>query len=565
MAQEDRIPNILGISGGDHDAAAALLKDGELAAAVEEEKLVRLRRVRGLPVQAIRYCLDAAGLKPQQIGYIALARPLYEGPHEREAGESWIPKHLKQEFPSAKVVVLDHHLCHAAAAYFPSPFEEAGILTLDENGDMKTGSLSLARGIALEPLEESYFPDSLGDLFSRVARLVGFSASGDEHKLQWLSTWGKPAYSDVFRRIVQRDRDSLLDLDQSYFHARRNDRGGFAEKFYNAAGLDPAQPLTEEVQADLAASIQQVIEETVAEICCRLAGRGDVQNLCLAGGLALNSLLVENLENSGLFAGIFVQPAAGNAGNALGAALYCAHTLLSLPRRFRLEHLYYGPQYSVAEIKDVLENCKLRFRYLRSRDEIVKAGVEILQQNRILGWFQGRAEFGPRALGSRSILASPLGPYVNENLNQYVKHREKFRPFAASVIEERAAEFFEFGPMARFLATVGRVKPAHRQTFASNLLTGRAAEDGPALPGQVAGGQEREATRIRVHTVSRKTNPLFWELLNAFGRASGVPVLFNTSFNLFGEPLVCSPRDAVRSFYCSGIDDMIIGNFLLNK
>jgi carbamoyltransferase len=251
-----------------------------------------------------------------------------------------------------------------------------------------------------------------------------------------------------------------------------------------------------------------------------------------------------------------VQPAAGNAGNALGAALYTAHVLLQLPRRFRLEHVYYGPEYSGPQIKEVLENCKLNFRYLRTRDEIVKAGVEILQQNRILGWFQGRAEFGPRALGSRSILASPFGPYVNENLNQYVKHREKFRPFAASVIEESAGEFFEFGPMARFLASVGRVKPAHYKTFSSNLL-GR--------PGDAEPEASQEPQRIRVHTVSRKTNLLFWELLNAFGRATGSPVLFNTSFNLFGEPLVCSPRDAVRSFYCSGIDELIIGNFLLKK
>jgi carbamoyltransferase len=568
MAQQNPIPNILGISGGGHDSAAALLKGGELSAAVEEEKLVRVRPMRGLPVEAMRYCLDAAGLKAERIDYVALARPLYEGTERREAGGSWIPNQLKQEFPSSKVVVLDHHLCHAAAAYLPSPFDEAGVLTLDENGDMKTASLSLASDIGFEPLEESYFPDSLGNLFSRVARLAGFSASGDEHKLQWLSTWGKPVYAPVFRRIVGRENGReadplmklhqapLLNLDQSYLQTRRNDRGGFAEKFFNATGLDPAQPLNDEVRADLAASIQQVLEETVEDICCRLVARRGAKNLCLGGGVALNSLLVEKLETSGLFSEVFVQPAAGNAGNALGAALYGAHHLAGIPGRFRLEHLYYGPQYSGSEIKEVLENCKLRFGYLRTRDEIVKAGVEVLAQGRILGWFQGRVEFGPRALGSRSILASPFGPYVNENLNQYVKHREKFRPFAASVIEERAGEFFEFGPMARFLATVGRVKAAHRKIFASNLLSNRPAGDSDA-PG--------EPGRIRVHTVSRKTNPLFWELLNAFGRFSGVPVLFNTSFNLFGEPLVSSPRDAVRSFYCSGIDDLILGNFLVNK
>ncbi len=556
MADKKTAPNILGISGSTHDSAAALLRGADLAAALEEEKLVRVRRVPGLPVNAMRYCLEAARFRPEQIDYVALARPVYGESSERGFEEFWIPKRLKQEFPSSKIVVLDHHLCHAAAAYFPSPFEQAAVLTLDGSGDMKTGSLSLARGTVLEPVDDSYFPDSLGNLFSRTAELVGFSASGDEHKLQWLSTCGKPVFAKVFRSMLHREKDSLLSLDQSYFEAGRRDRGGFAEKFFHEAGLDPENPLEESCRSDLAASVQQVMEETVTELCSQLVTRHKVKNLCLAGGVALNALLVEKLESSGLFEGLFVQPAAGNAGNALGAALYCAHSLLGISARSRMEHLYYGPEYSISEIKDVLENCKLSFRYLRTHKDLVSAAVEELQANRILGWFQGRMEFGPRALGSRSILASPLGPYVSENLNQYVKHREKYRPFAASVTEEHAGEFFECGPMAGFLATVGRVKASHRQTFAPNLLGGRLAE-----------GKEPplSSERIRVHIVKRKINPLFWELLDAFGKATGVPVLFNTSFNLFGEPLVCSPRDAVRSFYCSGMDHLMIGNFSLSK
>ena len=555
-AQTSSMPHILGISAGDHDAAAAIFRGPSPLVALEEEKLVRVRRARGLPVQAIRYCLEAARLKPEQMDYIALARPLFEDSGELAREVSWIPKRLKQEFPASKIIVLDHHLCHAAAAYFPSPFDSAGVLTLDEKGDLKTGSLALAQGMHFEPLEDCYFPDSVGNLFSRVAGLAGFSEAGDEHKLQWLSTCGEPLYAPVFRQLLRRDGDSLLSVDQSYFLAGRNERGGFSEKFFHAAGLNPAGLLSEQCRADLSASIQQVLEETVLEICSRLLSRHPVKNLCLAGGVGLNALLVERLEASGLFEGVFVQPAAGNAGNALGAALYCAHALLGLSPRFQLEHLFYGPQFSNSEVKDVLENCKLRFRYLQTRQEVVSAAVDVLRQDRILGWFQGRAEFGPRALGSRSILASPLGPYVNENLNQFVKHREKFRPFAASVTEEKAPEFFEFGPMARFLATVGRVRPSCRKAFASNLLAERS--EGDAKPSEEAG-------RIRVHVVSRKTNPLFWELLDSFGKASGLPVLFNTSFNLFGEPLVCSPRDAVRSFYCSGIDYLIIGNFLVSK
>ena len=549
-------PVILGIAAGTHDAAAALLAGSELVAALEEEKLARARRAHGLPVGAIGYCLAASHLQPEQVNYVALARPLRGGTGAEQRGEALIPRRLKEEFPAAKIVVFDHHLCHAAAAFFPSPFDESLVLTLDETGDLQTASLSLARGIELSPLEESYFPDSIGSLFSRVTALAGFTAGGDEHKLQWLSGWGRPVYAPLFRRALSMEKGGLFRLDQRYFRAGREENGGFSETFFQESGINPLEPPTEECRADLAASIQQAVEDVVLDIGRQAVETHTVRNLCLGGGLALNSLLVERMENSGFFENIFVQPASGNAGNALGAALYCLHGLLRWKTRAPLEHLFYGPEYSDNENKDVLDNCKLRYRYLPKRDELIRTAVEVLRQDQILGWFEGRVEFGPRALGARSILASPLGRYVNENLNQYVKHREKFRPFAASVTAERAAEFFEFHPSSRFLASVGRVKPAHRKTFESNLLPNRLAEDG-----EPAG----DPARIRVHVVDRKTHPMFWELLESFGKAAGVPVLYNTSFNLFGEPLVCSPRDAVRSFYCSGLDHLIIGHFSVSK
>jgi carbamoyltransferase len=549
-------PKILGISASSHDSAAALLSGSELLAALEEEKLARMRRIRGLPVRAIRYCLEAAQVRPEQISYIALARPLRGGAGAEQRGEGWIPRRLKEEFPGAKIVIFDHHLCHAASAYFPSPFAEAIVLTLDETGDLQTASLSEGRGIELTPLEESYFPDSVGSLYSRVTALAGFSPGGDEHKLQWLSSWGRPVYAPIFRKILGMEKDGALKLDQRYIRGSRDERGGFSEKFFEEAGLDPEETITEECRANLAASVQQAVEETVLGIGEHAVAMRKIRNLCLGGGLALNSMLIERVENSGLFENVFVQPAAGNAGNALGAALYCAHGLLRLEDRSPIEHMFYGPEFSDDAVKDVLDNCKLRYRYLPKRDELLRAAVDVLKQDQILGWFEGRAEFGPRALGARSILASPLGRYVNENLNQYVKHREKFRPFAASVTAERAGEFFEFHPAARFLASVGRVRPEHREKFASNLLPEPPA-DGEDEPG--------ESDRIRVHVVERRSHPLFWELLDAFGKATGVPVLFNTSFNLFGEPLVCSPRDAVRSFYCSGLDHLVIGHFSVSK
>jgi carbamoyltransferase len=549
-------PIILGISASSHDAAAALLVGSELKAALEEEKLARTRRAHGLPVGAINYCLAAGRLRPEQVNYVAIARPLRGGTGADQRGEASIPRRLKEEFPSAKIVVLDHHLCHSAAAFYPSPFEEALVLTLDETGDLQTASLSIGRGAELSPLEEAYFPDSIGNLFSRVTSLAGFTPGADEHKLQWLSGWGRPSYAPLFRRLLHVEKGGLFRLDQRYFRGARDERGGFSESFFQESGIAPAEDPTEELRANLAASVQQAVEELVLEILQQAAKAYKLPHLCFGGGLGLNALLVERIENSGFFESVFVQPASGNAGNAVGAAQYCLHGLLRWKERAPLEHLFYGPEYTDNEIKDVLDNCKLRYRYLPGRDELIRTAVEVLRQDQILCWFEGRGEFGPRALGARSILASPLGRYVNENLNQYVKHREKFRPFAASVTAERAEDFFEFHPSSRFLASVGRVKPDHRKTLESNLLPNRTTE------GKEPTG---EADRIRVHVVEKKAHPMFWDLLDRFGKSTGVPVLYNTSFNLFGEPLVCSPRDAVRSFYCSGLDHLIIGRFSVSK
>ncbi|MSO19493.1 MAG: carbamoyltransferase [Acidobacteria bacterium] len=549
-------PNILGVSASSHDAAAALLQGGRMVAAIEEEKLSRVRRTHGLPQQAIRYCLDQAGLRAADIQFVSVARPLRDRARGSQSAETWIPAWLKTEFSSAKVILVDHHACHAAAAFYPSPFDRALVLVLDESGDGKSASLSLGSGLDIEPLSDATFPDSLGNLFSRVAALAVFASFGEEHKLQWLSTAGTPRYAQVFRNILAMQPGALLSVDQSYLLAGEGARGGFAGKFFEACELPLSGEFTEIQRVDLAASLQLVVNETVELLVGAHLQRTESENLCLGGGVALNSLLISHLESSTKFGGVFVQPAAGNAGNAVGAALHCAHTHLRLASRTPLDHLFFGPEFSDEAIKDVLENSKLSFRYLPQRKDIITAAVDVLKGDRILGWFQGRAEFGPRALGARSILASPLGQYVNENLNQYVKHREKYRPFAAAVPEESASEYFEFSGSARFLTSVGRVKQKHLDRFASNLLVTQSE------PGSTEGTMEN---RIRVQIVNKTSNRYLWDLLDAFGKATGVPVLFNTSFNLFGEPMVCSPRDAIRSFYCSGLDHLMIGPFSLAK
>lgn len=523
---------ILGIGGILGDAACAALKDGELVAAVEEAKLSRLGAspARGgeLPAHSISTCLDLAGARPDQVDAVAMVRPIPD--HEFHLK-------LRAQFPNSRILIVEHHLAHAASAYFPSPFQEATVLSLDRGGDFRCGTRWHAAGTSLSIEQEQYLSDSIGDLYGRVTELLGFTARADEHKVQWLSVSGDDRFRSLFLEILCLG-DSGPRIDRSYYSGERLKHGRFSARFYERLGLKDGDPIPDELRAHVAAGAQRAVEDAAI----RMAGSG--KNLCLAGGLGLNSLLVAALETRSEFQNVFVQPASGNAGTAVGAVLETWHGTLHQTRRVTLDTLCLGPAYSAAEIKQVLENCKLRFRYLVTSDEIIRNAVEQLNDNKIVAWMHGRMEFGARALGNRSILASPLDPYSTENLNTFIKHREPFRKFAASVPAELCAEYFEAGPNARYLATVGRVRPQYRERFAAAILAG---------------------DLIRVHAVDRNENPLYWKLLHAAGEATSLPVLYNTSFNLFGEPLVCTPRDAVRSFYSSGIDAMFVGNFFLQK
>ncbi len=523
--------NILGIGGMLNDAACAVLKNGELVAAVEQKKVARRTHAGQVPGDAISACLRIAGLEPGGIHCVAIVRPFTHGP------EAMVQLQLRDLFPASEVVLVEHHVAHAASACFAAPFEESTVLTLDRHGDFRCGARWRASGHRLTLDRELYHPDSLADLYGRVTALVGFERNSDEHKVQWLSASGDDRFDALFGEILS-TRDGWPRIDRSFFHGERAARGGFSAKFYKRIGVKDGEEIPEGLKAPLAAGLQRAIERTVIE----MAGEGD--GLSLAGGLALNVLLVAALERSGRWRRVFVQPAAGNSGTAIGAVLHAWHRVFHETRRVAFGDLCLGPEYSAEEIKQAFENCKLNFRYLLTDEELIGAAVRELQEQKIVAWMHGRMEFGPRALGNRSILASPLNPYSTENLNIYIKHREPFRKFAASVPEESAGEYFEVGPNGRYLATVGKVRPSHRKTFESAVL-------GDGL--------------VRVHTVRRQENPLFWELLNAAGKATGLPVLYNTSFNLFGDPLVCTPRDAVRSFYSSGIDSMFAGHFFLTK
>jgi len=523
---------ILGIGGLLGDAACALLKDGELVAAVEESKLVRRRTHAGgaghLPDHAIAACLHLAGAKPEEVDAIAVVRPIPDTDFHLK---------LRTQFPASRIVVLEHHLAHAASAFYASPFEEATVLTLDRGSDFRCGSRWQARGNEITLEFEQYSPDSLGDLYGRVTELLGFESNADEHKVQWLAVAGDGRYAGLLAEILPVS-PSGPRLDRSFFSTERVTHGGFGPRFYERLGLADGALIPDDLRQHVAAGIQKAVERAVIE----MAGEGT--NLCFAGGLGLNALLVSALENHSRYQNTFVQPVSGNAGTAIGAAIETWHGVFRRTHRVPFSTLALGPSYTAAEIKQVLENCKLRFRYMVTTDELIETAVAQLNDSKIVAWMHGRMEFGSRALGNRSILASPQNPYSTENLNLFIKHREPFRKFAASVPAELAAEYFEVGANARYLATVGRVRPQYLSQFAAAVLAG---------------------DLVRVHTVDRDENPLYWKLLHAAGNATGLPVLYNTSFNLFGEPLVCSPRDAVRSFYSSGIDAMFVGNFFLQK
>jgi carbamoyltransferase len=521
---------LIGLGGLLSDPAVCVIRNGRIASAIEQAKVSRQDRPGSFPDEAFALALEVAGIKASEIDGVAVARPFSTGP------ESVAQLELRARFPTTEIVVVEHHHAHAASAYYASDFDSASVLSVDRAGDFRSAVLFQGEKQQLTPLRELYFPDSLGDLFNRVTDMLGFEPRADEHKVQWLSASGKPAYLETFRKILRRSGAEWPKIERGYFDSDGWAQGGFGARFYEETGIPAGQPLSPEMKANLASSLQTAVEEAV------IAMVGPAKNVCIAGGLALNALLIRALETR--IGNVFVQPVAGNAGTALGAALYAWHNFYGKQTRVPFTTLCLGPEYGPEQIKGVLENCKLRFHYLLTQGELIGQTIADLNDHKIVAWMQGRMEFGPRALGNRSILASPLNPYSTENLNVFIKHREGFRKFAASVPEELAQEYFEVGPNARYLATVGKVRAPHREQFSAALLGG---------------------DLIRVHTVGKDQNPMYHALLTAAGESTGLPVLYNTSFNLFGDPLVCTPRDAVRSFYSSGIDALFAGGFYLEK
>lgn len=559
---------ILGVSDLDHTPAVALFNGGDAGplAAIEEEKLDRGRSDVPVPKLAIEYCLKQIGARRQDISAIALAgRPrrawfreeklrfdlLASGKVGRRSAWSGgrISRRLgRQEllrrFVGRDVPFLsfEHHLCHAASAFYASSFDRALVLTLDGAGDMWSGLIAVGEGTGLRPIKSLPFPNSFGWLYAQVTELIGFRPGSEEHKTQWLSSSGEPDVVDVFRGLFTSDSDGLPVFDRRYLGREVAETWRLSRDVL--AQFPPSSPRDNGGRAAMIArSVQEFLEQEIVALAERYRKATDTRYLCLAGGVFLNGLLVRVLERGTGFDGVFVQPAADNPGTAIGAGYLAPKRLKRETVRTPLSHLYLGPGFDAQEVKAVLDNCKLIYRYCESENELVDTTAGLLAQDKIVAWFQGRTEFGPRALGDRTIVASPFSPFVKENLNHYIKHRQDFHPFVLSVPSEHAPEYFDCSSNCRFATSVGELKPGSM-----------------ALESFTFGHRQ-----VRLHLTEGAVNPRFDALLRKFGQRAPAPILVNTSFNLFGEPLVCDPRAAVRSFYCSGIDALVIGDFLVVK
>jgi carbamoyltransferase len=591
---------IVGISAFYHDSAVALVADGEIVAAAQEERFTRKKHDAGFPRHALEYCLAEAGISLDQVDLVAfydkpflkferlLETYLAFAPRGFESFKMAIPiwlreklflkdllhNQLKQHRPDFDwdkgLVFSEHHLSHAASAFFPSPYSSAAVLTLDGVGEWATSSLALGRDNRLEVIKEIHFPHSLGLLYSAFTYYIGFRVNSGEYKLMGLAPYGEPRYAGVILdKLVDLKADGSFRLDLDYFNycvglTMTNSR---FDALFGQPPRTPEQLLTP-FHMDIAASVQQVTEEILLRMTRAVARETGERNLCLAGGVALNCVANGKVLRDAKFENIWIQPGAGDAGGAIGAALGAYHLYCGQPRRTHpgldgMRGSYLGPQFAQPEIERQLKTAGAKFDVVDDAAVIAQA-VDALAAQKALGWFQGRMEFGPRSLGARSILGDPRSPGMQKLLNLKVKYRESFRPFAPAVLREDVSDWFELDHDSPYMLLVAGVKPERRRamTEAESKLFGI---DKLNVPRSEIPAVTHIDYSARVQTVHRETNPRFHELLGAFKQRTGCPVLVNTSFNVRGEPIVCTPEDAFRCFMGSDIETLVIGNCVMQK
>jgi len=577
------------------------LKDSEIVAAAQEERFTRKKYDPSFPKNSITYCLQESKISPSQLDYIVFYdKPFLKFERLLETYLAFAPKGFQSFVASMPVWVKDklfqksvitnalnklwgkdidvnrrllfseHHLSHAASAFFPSPFKEAAVLTMDGVGEWTTTSFAVGSGSKLSVQKEIHFPHSLGLLYSAFTYYTGFKVNSGEYKVMGLAPYGEPKYVKLIKdNLIDIKKDGSFSLDMSYF----NYCTGLTmtnRKFDNLFGGPPRKPETilTQREMDLAASIQKVVEEVIIKLARAIANISGQKNLCLAGGVALNCVANGKLLRENIFDDIWIQPASGDAGGALGAALAAYHIMLNQPRKVSntldsMKGSYLGPQYSQDNIKERLNQCGAVFTS-HEDEKIIQLASEALADGKAIGWHSGRMEFGPRALGGRSILADPRSPSMQKLLNLKVKYRESFRPFAPSVLREDVQQWFEMDRNSPYMLLVADVVKSERKpmTDEMNALFGI---DKLNVPHSSIPAVTHVNYSARVHTVHKETNPYYHKLIKRFKELTGCPVLVNTSFNVRGEPIVCSPEDAFRCFMGTELDLLVIGNSLLYK
>ncbi len=560
---------ILGISCFYHDAAAALIKDGKLIAAASEERFTRKKHDPSFPKNAINFCLKQAKISTKELAYVGF----YEKPFVKFdrilqtylntaprglfsflqamplwlKEKLWIKNIIKKELNWDKEIVFTtHHLAHAASAFLISPFKKSAILTMDGVGEWQTTTWGWGENNNITLKQAIHFPHSLGLLYSAFTYYCGFKVNSGEYKLMGLAPNGKPKYiKKIYDNLIDVKKDGSFALNMDYFTYEYGLKM-IGEKFEKVLGK-PAWPMGKvphpQFYRDMAASIQQVTEEVILKMVNNLYKKTKMQNLCLAGGVALNCVANGRIIRESKFKRLFVQPAAGDAGGAVGTAFYIYNTLLGKKRKFLMDNVYFGPSFSKKEIRKFLKEKGVKYSEFTNDKLLFKTVAKEIKKQKIIGWFSGRMEWGPRALGSRSILADARNPKMQDILNDKIKHREPFRPFAPVVLEEEASKWFAIDRPSPFMLLVAPVKK-RRQKIPAVTHVDQSA---------------------RLETVNKKENPRYYGVIKEFFKLTKCPVLVNTSFNIRGEPIVCTPKDAYNCFMGTGIDYLILGNFLLSK
>jgi carbamoyltransferase len=590
---------ILGISAFYHDSAAAIVVNGEIIAAAQEERFTRKKHDSSYPTNAINYCLLESGLSLRQIDYITFYdKPFLKferlletyvafAPRGLDSFRMAIPiwlreklflkdmlikeiKKLDKEFDSKKLMFSEHHYSHAASSFYASPFEEAIVLTIDGVGEWATTAVAIGKGNKLNIVKEIHFPHSLGLLYSAFTYYIGFKVNSGEYKVMGLAPYGVPKYKDlILDKLVDLKEDGSFRLDQSYFSYATGLKMT-NEKFSDLFGKPVRKPDTDDLtqfHMDIAASIQSVTEKIVLTMTRSLAKEYDIPNLCMAGGVALNCVANGKILRDRAFNDIWIQPASGDAGGALGGALTVWHKELNKPRIVNpddsMKGSYLGPLYDQTTIEKELIECKAVFDSVTEED-MIELSAKALADGKALGWFQGRMEFGPRSLGNRSILADPRSEHMQKTLNLKVKYRESFRPFAPSVLREDINDWFELNHDSPYMLLVDAVKKDKHieMTMEEKSLFGieKLNIKRSSIPAVT-----HVDYSARIQTVDKKTNPIYYALITKFKEITGCSVLVNTSFNVRGEPIVCSPKDAFKCFMGTGLDLLVIGNCILKK